>query len=116
MPDIGIAKFDLGLPEYTALAANRVEFAKKSSEDAAMAISKLEGADDATKQALKDNLAGDKEAIEAADIYGGRRALTLTAFVPAAMAVGFLILLLYYKLIGGYKPIELDLGETTEAA
>ena len=105
VPDIGIAKFDLGLPEYTALAANRVEFAKKkSSEDAAMAISKLEGADDATKQALKDNLAADKEAIKAADIYGGRRALTLTAYVPAAMAVGFLILLLYYKVIGGYKP------------
>ena len=32
------------------------------------------------------------------------------------MAVGFLILLLYYKVIGGYKPIELDLGDTAEAA
>lgn len=52
------------------------------------------------------NAEKDIPAVQAADIYGGRRALTLTAMVPASMAVGFLILLLYFKSIGGYKVLE----------
>ena len=44
---------------------------------------------------------------EAVD-YGGHRALTLTAYVPSAMAVGFLLLLVYFLSVGGYKKIELE--------
>ena len=41
-------------------------------------------------------------------MHGGLRALTLTAYVPAAMSVGFLILLIYYKSQGGYKVLNVD--------
>jgi MFS family permease len=36
-------------------------------------------------------------------IYGGKTALTWTAAVPAAMAVCYLLLILYFRLTGGYK-------------
>ena len=112
----GEQKTFMGLPEYTGLAANRIAATKKSGEELTMAISSLEGTDDAIKQALVDNLAVDQEAIKASDIYGGRRALTLTAMVPAGMAVGFLILLIYFKAIGGYKPIALELTDNVKGA
>jgi len=50
----------------------------------------------------------DGEAVAGAFNAGGRRALTLTAMIPGGMAAGFLILLLYFKSIGGYKVIRLD--------
>lgn len=52
-------------------------------------------------------LAEDAGPVQQATLYGGKRALTLTAYVPAAMAFGFLILLVYFVSIGGYKKIEL---------
>ncbi len=39
-----------------------------------------------------------------ASMNGGQRALLWTAAVPAAMAIGYLILILYFRSIGGYKP------------
>jgi hypothetical protein len=45
--------------------------------------------------------------IEEASLHGGRMALTLTAAVPAAMAVIYLLLIIYFKLQGGYKRIDL---------
>jgi hypothetical protein len=41
--------------------------------------------------------------IEAARLGGGKQALTWTAYVPAAMAVGYLLLVLYFLIRGGYK-------------
>jgi MFS family permease len=45
----------------------------------------------------------DKKPVEEATLYGGKRALELTAVVPAAMAVGYLLLILYFAARGGYK-------------
>jgi hypothetical protein len=45
----------------------------------------------------------DKPLVKAANIHGGQMALKLTAFVPAAMAVGYLILVLYFAAKGGYR-------------
>jgi hypothetical protein len=47
--------------------------------------------------------AGDLPVIEGARLYGGKQALTWTAYVPAAMAVGYLLLVLYFLIRGGYK-------------
>ncbi|MBS0211272.1 MAG: MFS transporter [Planctomycetes bacterium] len=44
-----------------------------------------------------------KSEIESATIAGGKKALELTAFVPCAMAVCYLLLLLYFRATGGYK-------------
>jgi MFS family permease len=45
--------------------------------------------------------------IEQAQLHGGRMALTLTAAVPATMAVLYLLLMLYFKFTGGYKRVDL---------
>src|SRR5260370_23862128 len=44
----------------------------------------------------------DKPVIESARLHGGKQALTWTAYVPAAMAIGYLLLILYFRAIGGY--------------
>jgi MFS family permease len=47
------------------------------------------------------------EDVQQAETYGKREALQITAYVPAAMAVGYLILLIYFRAIGGYKLVEI---------
>jgi len=48
----------------------------------------------------------DKPAVTAATLHGGRMALKLTSYVPATMAVCYLLLILYFKARGGYKAVE----------
>ncbi len=55
----------------------------------------------------------DKPPVEEATLHGSRMALKLTAIVPAVMAVCYLILILYFKSIGGYKALTVDIEETT---
>lgn len=50
----------------------------------------------------------DKGPVEEAKIYGGRKALQWTAAVPAAMFLGYLILVIYFRSQGGYKTVEID--------
>ena len=50
----------------------------------------------------------DKEPVSEAGFYGAGRALVVTAIIPAIMAIGFLILILYFKSKGGYKSVEID--------
>jgi MFS family permease len=45
----------------------------------------------------------DDEVIQPARLYGGKQALAWTAAVPAALAFGYLLLLLYFRAVGGYK-------------
>lgn len=49
----------------------------------------------------------DKPPVEAAGIYGGRKALEITAYVPATMAALYLLLVLYFRATGGYKQVEI---------
>jgi hypothetical protein len=60
---------------------------------------------------LKDglpNYATDKDKLMDADLYGSKQALLYTAIVPAILAVGFLLLILYFAATGGYKVIHLE--------
>jgi hypothetical protein len=45
----------------------------------------------------------DYPVIKDARLFGGKQALTWTAYVPAAMAVCYLLLVLYFLTRGGYK-------------
>jgi hypothetical protein len=63
------------------------------------------------------NAANDFPPIKEARLYGGKTALTWTAAVPAAMALGFLLLIVYFRAKGGYKQVVLaghDLPLETE--
>jgi hypothetical protein len=48
--------------------------------------------------------------VKQATEYGGEMALKVTAAIPATMAVGYLILLIYFRSIGGYKLVEIGPG------
>ena len=56
----------------------------------------------------KANAAADKPKLEEARLYGAKQALLYTALVPAALVVGFLMLLAYFAARGGYKQVHLD--------
>ena len=63
---------------------------------------------DAEKKTLVENASTDFKAVQDSYLFGGRQALRLTSYIPGAMAIGFLGLLIYYRIIGGYKVIHLD--------
>ena len=49
-----------------------------------------------------------QQVVGAADLYGGKMALRYTALIPATMAICYLILILYFRSIGGYTAVHLD--------
>ena len=99
--------------EYRALdaaklnAANGTELVggKPKSTDAITNAALIPAAE---KKTLVKNASTDFKAVQDSYLYGGRQALKLTSYIPAAMAIGFLGLLIYYRAIGGYKVINLD--------
>jgi hypothetical protein len=60
------------------------------------------------KEQIGLNFESDSKAVATAYDSGSRQALRMTAMIPVGMAVGFLLLAIYYKSIGGYKVIRLD--------
>jgi len=77
----------------------------------------VDGIDGSIADKLKTENPGDFEIIENARDYGGSQALKVTALIPAIMAVGYFILLVYFRAKGGYKLVEfLPGGEERETA
>lgn len=97
-------------------AANGVKLGADGSVEDTSSIENAALLSAEDKAMLMENVAVDAPAVQAANLYGGYRALTITAYVPAAMAVGFLILLLYYKATGGYKVLHVNEDGTLTAA
>lgn len=54
-----------------------------------------------------DKLAPRDRTVIEASIAGDRRTLKADAFIPATMAVIYLLIFLYFKTIGGYKPVHI---------
>lgn len=62
------------------------------------------------EQQGKPNYEADKPKIEESRLFGGKQALLYTAAIPAAMAVCYLLLILIFKMGGGYKQHHLGSG------
>ena len=56
----------------------------------------------------KETAATDKGPVDAAGLHGGREALRLTSYVPAVMAILYLLLILFFKSKGGYKALTIS--------
>jgi hypothetical protein len=63
---------------------------------------------EAWQTTLQPHVEKDIEPIQEATLFGSRMALIWTALVPAMMAVLYLLLLLYFRLKGGYKRLEVS--------
>ena len=67
----------------------------------------LEKAGNKDPQAAFDKLSAPEKAVYEASIAGDRKTLKADSFIPATMAVIYLLLLIYFKTIGGYKVVHL---------
>lgn len=105
----------MGVLEYTPLVAEKLNAANSTKEkDGKLDLKPFNEAgliSDEDKKVLIANADDDVPAVKEAYLVGGRRALTWTAAVPGAMTIGFLILFIYYRAIGGYKPISVEEAE-----
>src|SRR5205085_11952117 len=48
-----------------------------------------------------------QKTVVSADQTGDRKTLKTDSYIPATMAVIYLLILLYFKSIGGYKPVHI---------
>jgi MFS family permease len=55
-----------------------------------------------------ENKTPDQKIIAEASIEGDRKTLKADAYIPAAMAAIYLLLMIYFKGIGGYKPVKIE--------
>jgi len=76
-------------------------------EDQGRTVEAVERLDRWWESTGRPNAAVDQGPVSEARIYGGRMALKWTAVVPALMALGYLILIVYFRARGGYRPVEL---------
>ncbi|HVJ47201.1 MAG TPA: MFS transporter [Luteolibacter sp.] len=73
---------------------------------------KLAEAHDRLKKASATPDANDKAVVDAS-INGDRKTLKADSFLPAIMAVIYLLLFIYFKTIGGYKPLTITPEQST---
>lgn len=66
-------------------------------------------------EALK-QLSDEDRALIEASIQGDRQTLVADSFIPATMAVIYLLLLIYFKAIGGYKAVTIESGTSLGTA
>ena len=83
------------------LATARDEIAKTGSQDPNAALARL---------------TPEQRAVQESSIKGDRKTLKADSFIPATMAVIYLFILLYFKALGGYKPVHIVPVEEQQAA
>ena len=83
-----------------ALLATLRDEVGNAGGDAATAVEKLNPAE---------------RAVHEAGIAGDRKTLRTDSFIPATMAVIYLLILLYFKAIGGYKSVHIAKPEELAA-
>lgn len=101
---VGLDGAKKGVLEDNAKELNRVNelLAKEGKTDENQA--KLtKWWEEASKTAVED-----KPQVTAAELEGGKAALRLTSYVPAAMAALYLVLILAFQAMGGYKAIHVN--------
>ncbi|MGL6074008.1 MAG: MFS transporter [Fimbriiglobus sp.] len=59
------------------------------------------------KEKGQPNYSNDQKKLDEARLHGAKKALFYTSAVPAALAVGFLLLFLYFAATGGYKQVHI---------
>jgi len=110
---VGVLDKDRTIATLHDQAEKKPDQAKKLKEAAQDAEKELKIILDREKDlakwwdSAKSHAAYDDGPINQSKIYGGRMAFRLTAAVPAVMAILYLFLIVYFKLQGGYKRVQL---------
>lgn len=119
------ARAFLTFPEIAGLDGTKVATLNDEGKQIATDLAVLEKtgrklSDDPKLQTLKTwwddastHMAHDKEPVASAGLHGGQMAMRWTSLVPAMMAAGYLLLILYFRTKGGYKA-EVLIGHTAK--
>jgi hypothetical protein len=94
----------LVFPEATGLDGKKLGAVQ---EKLATARAKMAETGNVDPLAAYNELTAEERAVHQASITGDRRTLIADSAIPATMALIYLGLLLYFKSIGGYKPVSL---------
>ena len=111
-PGIGYKQDYFASNDLKAKAPAVYEEYKSPSKNRFLLFPEIQGLDGTKVAAVRAKPADQRDEKETqvhnADLHGGRTALKVTAFVPAAMAVLYLLLILYFKSKGGYKQVHIE--------
>ena len=81
----------------------------KAAKDAFAAKTAVErGSTDEKAVKAAATITPEQQVIATADIRGNRMVLKVDSLIPVAMALIYLLLMLYFKSIGGYRPLTID--------
>jgi len=92
----------LVFPDAAAIDGKKLGDVQKKLNEAREKLSQQDGGD---PSAAIEQLSGDERAVFEASIEGDRKTLIADSLIPATMAVIYLLMLLYFKSIGGYRPL-----------
>ena len=111
-PGLGYAKDRFAAEELKSQDAALFEEYKAEKPSSVLSIKGLEifGLDGTKLAEAKDaeNPTEAQKKVVAADRIGDRRTLEADSYIPAAMAIVYLLIFIYFRLIGGYKPVNID--------
>lgn len=112
-PGLGYAKDRFAAVELAKVDQSLYEEWKGTGEKSKFLAFEPVQAIDPTRleEAKKVDAAARNEAqakVVAADIEGNRQTLKVDSLIPAVMAIAYLLLLLYFKAIGGYRPLTVE--------
>lgn len=113
-PGLGYAKDRFTVEHLQATNPALYEASKAEKSSKFLFLSEVTGLD-GTKLSEAQTAAEktpDQKALADASIAGDRKTLKADSFIPAVMAVVYLLLLLYFKAIGGYKPVKIEEEKT----
>ena len=109
-PGLGYAKDRFTAEHLSATAPAIYEQHKAPVPSKFLFLSEVRGLD-GTKLSAAQTAAvksPEQQIVSDASIVGDRETLKADSFIPAAMAAIYLLLFLYFKAIGGYKPLRID--------
>jgi MFS family permease len=117
-PGLGYAKDRFTAEHLLATAPAVYEQYKASTPSRFLFLQEVHGLDGTELSQAQTAAAKTPEQKIAADasIVGDRETLKADAYIPAAMALVYLLLFLYFKAIGGYRPVHIDTAAPARAA
>ncbi len=111
-PGLGYAKDRFAGEELQKASPQAYAEYKAASPSQWLTFSSVTGIDgqklEAAKKVPEAERTPVQKAVIEADIMGARLTLKADAFIPATMAIIYLLILLYFKSIGGYKPVKIE--------
>jgi len=116
-PGLGYAKDRFTAEHLRATAPAVYEQYKAPTPSRFLFLEEVHGLDgtklDAAQRAVTKT--PDQQMVASASIVGDRETLKADAFIPAAMALVYILLFFYFKTIGGYKTVHIEAPAPTRA-